>query len=533
MRKPIRLSRVAVSFVLATTGLAVAGFSVRTSGAATSSSGVTGAVSARSSSPSAPIVVANYTLNPKAVLIAADAVRFRSTDHTVVQKLTYLGTTPIAVGSILVVSTATGPFYGTVTAINGQSVTTMPASLGEIFSVLNLSVSSANGALSNGSPITGTASKSRSGTQSAVPAVANRPAVAVFRTDAPPAGSSVAPRLTASCSGSITTSANVAASANGGTFTLQAHWSWAHGLKSATITDSPSFSFSASAAVSGAGNCTLSQPVFSVDLPPIKFMIGWVPVWITQSISGDLALDIVASGSASVNVAYSAGATLGASKPSGGSWGAVRTGWVHKSTLGSLNVNATAKLSLPVSYEAALYGFGGLGVTVSPFANLTVNVNPPVCAPVSSLNLNVGADGSVYGFVHFGSLYDWSQTFAEVNFFTTDLINQQNPCPPITTHLNINTVANTIQSAFVPGVPSGNVLPNHSTVIVTDVGTAYKYMITVSDLSANSGEVFNVKPYLTHAYHLTHAGTYKFKIVGGNFNTNVGLINKTVTITVP
>ena len=148
MRKPIRLSRVAVSFVLATTGLAVAGFSVRTSGAATSSSGVTGAVSARSSSPSAPIVVANYTLNPKAVLIAADAIRFGSTDHTVVQKLTYLGTTPIAVGSILVVSTATGPFYGTVTAINGQSVTTMPASLGEIFSVLNLSVSNANGALS-------------------------------------------------------------------------------------------------------------------------------------------------------------------------------------------------------------------------------------------------------------------------------------------------------------------------------------------------------------------------------------------------
>jgi hypothetical protein len=343
----------------------------------------------------------------------------------------------------------------------------------------------------------------------------------------------VAPRLTASCSGSITTSANVAASANGGTFTLQAHWSWAYGLKSATITDSPSFSFSASAAVSGAGNCTLSQPVFNVDLSPIEFMIGWVPVWITQSISGDLALDIVASGSASVNLAYSAGATLGVSKPSGGSWGAVRTGWVHKSTVGSLNVNATAKLSLPVSYEAALYGFGGLGVTVSPFANLTVNVNPPVCAPVSSLILNAGADGSVYGFVHFGSLYDWSQTFAEVNFFTTDLINQQNPCPPITTHLNVNTVANAIQTAFVPGVPSGNVLPNHSTVIVTDVGTAYKYMITVSDLSANSGEVFNVKPYLTHAYHLTHAGTYKFKIVGGNFNTNVGLINKTVTITVP
>ncbi len=533
MRRPNRLSRVAVSLALATTGLAVAGFSVPTSGAATSSLGATGALSVRSAAPSAPIVVASYTLNPKAVLIAADAVRFGTTDYTVVQKLTYLGNTPIAVGSILVVSTATGPFYGTVTAINGQSVTTTPASLGEIFSVLNLSVKSANGALSNGSPITGTPSSVRSGAKSTRVTVANRRTGAAIQTGGPPATTSMAPRLSLTCSGSITTSGTLAASANGGTFTLQAHWSWAHGLKSATVTDSPSFSFTASAAVSGSGNCQLSQSVFNVVLSPIEFVIGWVPVWITQSIAGELDLDIVASGSASVNLAYSAGATLGASKPSGGSWGAVRSGWVHKTTVGSLNVNATAKLSLPISYEAALYGFGGLGVTVSPFANLTVNVSPPVCAPVPSLDLNAGVDGSVYGFVHLGSLYNWSQTFADVNFFTTDLINQQNPCPPITTHLNINTVANTITTAFVPGVPSGNVLPNHSTVIVTDVGTAYKYMVHVSDLSANSVEVFNVKPYLTHSYHLTHPGTYKFKIVGGNFNTNVGLIDKTVTITVP
>jgi hypothetical protein len=74
VRKPSRLSRVAVSLALATTGLAVTGFSVPTSGAATSSSGVTGTVSARLSAPSAPIVVANYTLNPKAVLIAANAI---------------------------------------------------------------------------------------------------------------------------------------------------------------------------------------------------------------------------------------------------------------------------------------------------------------------------------------------------------------------------------------------------------------------------------------------------------------------------
>jgi hypothetical protein len=472
-------------------------------------------------------------LNPKAVLIAADAVQFATTDYTVVQTLTYFGAVPISVGSILVVSTATGPFYGTVTAINGQSVTTKPASLGEIFLVLDLSVTSANGTLSTGIPITGTASNIKSSARSAKAAVAHVPAGSVFQTGTPPTVSSGAPRLSVSCTGSLSTSATLAASANGGNFNLQAHWSWAHGLKSATITDSPTFSFSASAAVSGSGNCQLSQSVFNVDLDPIEFVIGWVPVWITQSISGDLDLNIAASGSASVHVAYSAGATLGASKPSGGSWGAVRSGWVQKTTLGSLNVNATANLSLPVSYEAALYGFGGIGVTVSPFANLAVNVSPPVCTPASSLNLNVGADGSVYGFVHFGSLYDWSQTFGTVNFFTTNLLNQQHPCPPVTTHLNIKTVTNTIQTAFVPGVPSGNVLPDHSTVIVTDVGTAYKYQVTVSDVSANSGLVFNVKPYLTYSYHLTHPGIYKFKIVGGNFNTNVGLINKTVTITVP
>jgi hypothetical protein len=475
-------------------------------------------------------VVANYTLNPKAVLIAADAIRFGNTDYTVVQTLTYLGATPIFVGSILVVSTATGPFYGTVTAINGQSVTTKPASLGEIFLVLNLSVTNANGVLSNGSPITGTPSNMRFGARTTV---ANERPGAVTHAGVPPADPSVSPRFSATCSGAVTTSASLTASANGGNFSLQAHWSWAHGLKSATITDSPSFSFNASAAVTGSGNCHLSQPVFNIDLDPIEFVIGWVPVWITQSISGDLDLDIGAIGSASVNLAYSAGATLGASKSNGGSWAAVHIGWVHKSTISTFNVNATANLSLPVSYEAALYGFGGLGVTVTPFANLEANVSPPVCTPVSTLNLNVGADGSVYAFVHFGSLYDWNNTFGTVNFFTTNLINQQNPCPPITTHLNINTVSNTIQTAFVPGVPSGNVVPDHSTVIVTDVGTAYKYLLSVLDVSANSALAFNVKPYLTYSYHLTHPGIYKFKITGGNFNTNVGLITKTVTITVP
>ncbi len=339
--------------------------------------------------------------------------------------------------------------------------------------------------------------------------------------------------MTATCSGTISPSVTFNATANAGTFTLQTSWSWAHGLKSASITDNPSFAVTASAAVAGNGSCTLAQQVFNVDLAPIEFMVGWVPVWITQSISGEVDLDIVATGSASINIGYNATALLGAAKPHGGSWNVVHTGSVTKTVNTTLNVNTTTTLHVPVSYEAAIYGFGGLGLTTDPFAALTVSVSPPVCKPLPWLDLNAGLDGSVYAFIHFGSLYNWSQTFGSVNFFSTDLINLQDICPPITTSLTINTASNVIQIAFVPGVPSRNVIPLHSTVIFKNVGTAYKYGVVVSNPDG-SGTSFNVKPGHPHNYVLSHSGNYHVTIQGGAINTNgVGTINKHLTVTVP
>jgi hypothetical protein len=472
-------------------------------------------------------------LNPKAVLISAKDVQFQTANHAAAQQLAYTGTTPIAVGSIIVVDTTTGPFYGTVTAINGEKVSTVPASLGDIFETLNLRMTVSQGkSWSSGTPV-GTGSGGAAAVASTKARLGmKRPAISSGQGGSP-TGSPAVPLLSATCSGSISPTVNVIATPNGGTFVLNLNFGWAGGLKSATMTDSPSFAVTAIAVVSGNGNCNLSQQVFNVDLAPIEFAIGWVPVWITQSISGDVNLDITADGSASISLGYNAYATLGVAKPQGGSWGVVRTGSVTKTVNTTLNINATTTLDLPVSYEAALYGLGGLGVQVDPFANLAVNLSPPVCKPLSWLDLNAGINGSIYALINFGSLYSWTHTFGTVNFFTTDLINHQNVCPPITTHLNISTVANAIQTSFAPSLPSGNIIPLNSTVILQDLaGTTARYFIAVSNPN-NSGNAFNVKWYKPHNYVLSHSGTYTVKIEGGTVTNGHGSISKQLTITVP
>jgi hypothetical protein len=454
-------------------------------------------------------------------------VKFQTADHTVAQHLAYTGTTPIAVGNIIVVNTTTGPFYGTVTAITGEKVTTVPATLGDIFETLNLKMTASPGITTSSGTAVGTgsgATKARSGVTRAGTSSGQ---------GGPVTGPPTVPLLSATCSGSISPTVNVNATPSGGTFVLDLNFGWAGGLKSATMTDNPSFAITASAAVSGNGNCNLSQQIFNVELDPIVFAIGWVPVWITQSISGDLNLSISADGSASMSVGYNAQATFGVAKPQGGSWGVVRTGSVTKTVNSTANINATVTLDLPVSYEAALYGLGGLGVQVDPFANLAVNVSPPVCKPLPWLDLNAGINGSIYALINFGSLYSWNHTFGTVNFFTTDLINKQNICPPITTHLNISTVANAIQTSFVPSLPSGNIIPLNSTVIMQDLaGTTARYFIAVSNPN-NSGDAFNVKWYKPHSYVLSHSGTYTVKIDGGTYTNGHGSISKQITITVP
>ena len=517
MRKGIRFSTLGVSLTLIAVGLSLGG--AANSGAASHQT-----MTSNATKSTAPTVHAQYTLNPKAVLISARDVKFQTSDHTVAQKLTYVGTTPIVVGSIIVVATTTGPFYGTVTAVLGQNVSTVPATLGDIFESLNLTMTSPTGSASTATGTgTGTGTAASRGLRNA----------ATTSQGSPPVRPAPIPLLSATCSGSISPTVNVNATANAGTFSLQASFSWAGGLKSASITDNPSFSITASTAVAGTGSCLLKQQVFDVTLTPIEFFIGWVPVWITQHISGEADLNITADGSASINLGYNASALLGVAKPHGGSWGVVRSGSVTKTVNTTLNINTTTTFDLPVTYAAALYGFGGLSITADPFATLAVNVSPPVCKPLPWLDLSAGLNGSVDAFIDFGSLYSWSHNFGTWNFFTTDLINHQTVCPPITTHLNISTVANAIQTSFTPSLPSGNVIPLHSTVILQDLaGTTARYFIAISNPN-NSGNAFSVKWYQPQNYVLTHSGVYVIKIEGGVITNGHGSIVKQVTINVP
>jgi hypothetical protein len=243
-------------------------------------------------------------------------------------------------------------------------------------------------------------------------------------------------------------------------------------------------------------------------------------------------LAVTADGSASINLGYKTQATLGVNKPQGGSWSVVHYGSVVKTVNTSVNINATATLDLPISYEAALYGVGGLGVDLDPFADLAVTVNPPVCKPAPWFQLTGGVNASIYALINFGSLYSWNHTFGTVNFFDTDLYNLQKVCPPTTTTLNLDSSANAIQSTFTPTLPSGNVLGLNSKLILQDVaGTTGRFFIAISDPN-NTGTAFTVRWYQPQTYVFTHAGTYTIKIGGGAYVNGHAAINKQLTITV-
>jgi hypothetical protein len=530
MRKGIRFSTVAASLSLVALSLAVGGISA-------SSATVHQRVESHTATIITPTVNANYTLNPEAVHLSAQDLHFQTSNYTVAQQLTYIGTTAIHVGNIIVVLTATGPFYGTVVAVNGQTLSTKPATLGDIFEVLDLTVSSATGSASTAGKGAGTGapalstSKGANGNSPKGSSLVAESSTGSIQTD-PTARSGSAPLLTANCDpGYPTPTVTFNATANAGTFNLQASFSWAGHLKSASITDNPSFTVSMSAAVAGNGTCTLSQDLFDVDLPTIEFVIGWVPVWITQDLSATATLVVTANGSAAINVGYSAHATLGAAKPQGGSWGVIRTGSVTTPVTTAFNITAQATLDVPVTYEAAIYGLAGLSVTADPFAALAVNP-PPACKPTPSLKLDGGLKGSIGAFVHLGSLYSWDNTFAQWTFFTTNLIDHLNNCPPITTHLNITTVSNSIHTVFTPGVPAGNTIPLGSTVIIQDVGTASKYKLTLTGPDGLK-HISNVKPTVPYNYVLSQSGNYSVSIGGGMVGFGNPTISKQLTITVP
>ncbi len=166
MRKWMRPSSIAAGLAVAAVILAVGGLSAPTPVAASQSPSQSGPVTTVAATPGlakpiVPKVRATYTLNPKAVLISGKDVRFETSKRDIAQQLTYVGTTQISVGSIIVVSTTSGPFYGKVTAISGQLVTTTPATLGDIFKVLNLTMSTPTGSASSRSRATGAVSRSR------------------------------------------------------------------------------------------------------------------------------------------------------------------------------------------------------------------------------------------------------------------------------------------------------------------------------------------------------------------------------------
>ena len=303
------------------------------------------------------------------------------------------GTIP-SVGQIVVTSDSSAAFYGTVTGVQGNTITTTPADLDQVIPVLDVSVSA--------NPALGT-------TQVSGPGVSSN----TERTPTKALGKGVS----AGCSGSVSATASLIVTADPGHFILKATWNkWniAHPLKTLELAYNPTFDAQATASLSASGSCSFTANLFDVQLDPITFSVGVVPVVITQHLAGHIEGSFSVQASASVTASVHAEAKIGALWDNG-NFALENSVTVRRGIDPSLQATGTADLYMPIEYTAAAYGIVGFTAAAGPFLHLAVDLTQP-----KWLVLTGGVRGSVTPFIHFFGL-NVSHTFGPSDLYKVEL----------------------------------------------------------------------------------------------------------------
>lgn len=312
-------------------------------------------------------------LAPETEIIDEAETTFETLDPEGTSTLTYTGTKPVAAGDVVVTTTASGPFYGRVSSVDGNEIVTAPATLMDVVPELDLSLSvdAETGAADVGAPAGG------------LPVVVETPELpAGAGLDAPTAASG---QCSGSAGGTVTADVDVDA----GRFELNADWHWLRGPELLEVLYTPTFTTAVHAGLEAAGTCTYHADLFDVDLPTIKFSIGPVPVWITHDIAADFDASVEIAGEASVDAGFTAQGRLGA-RYEGGNFDFVNEFSVDRDLDTTVKATATARVDVPVTYGARAYGVLGFDAAAGPFAELNVD---PLDTPW--LTLDAGLQGSV------------------------------------------------------------------------------------------------------------------------------------------
>lgn len=164
------------------------------------------------------------------------------------------------------------------------------------------------------------------------------------------------PHLDLSCSAGASAEAEGSASLSlKPSLHLSWGWDWTHVVvRSASFSITATGSVGASASLTGSGSCSLKQQLFEHDFTPIRFFIGWFPVWIVPELLTTLTADADASASITTSVSASVSATGGLEYRSG-----------HISPIDRLTTGLTFQPPTP-------RGQGSIGARLIPAGRLLV-----------------------------------------------------------------------------------------------------------------------------------------------------------------
>ena len=286
----------------------------------------------------------------------------------------YTGAEPLGVGTVVIVDTATGPFYGRVTVVNGNQFTTGPATLMDVIPNLDLSMT-----VDTETGQVDIASLDGSG-----PAVAVEP---IDTSDVPSAMEPASGSVTCETGSGMTITPEVGVGA--GQFILDAHWEPFRGIDHLEVAFTPRFDADLHAGVTAAAKCSYQQALATVNLPVIRFAIGPVPVVITHKIELSVDAEVDLEGVATIDAGFSAQGRLG-TRYDNGTFALVNTVTTDRTLTPDLDLEATASLAVPVTYSARAYGMLGFDVGAGPKVALTVR-------PLDNtwLTLDASVEGSI------------------------------------------------------------------------------------------------------------------------------------------
>jgi hypothetical protein len=293
------------------------------------------------------------------VVIDADDVTFEEFDRDGESRFVYTGDEPMEVGAIVVLLTDDGPFYGRIIDIDGDVVTTEPASLAEVIPELDVDLDV---------PIEDLDDETIDLGDIGVASVS------------PTAGPVTPTTVSAECSVTNGSSYDLDVTFDPGRFILDVDWSWRGGIDGLEVAYVPQVAASATATAGGSVTCSFSADLFDRSLPTIRFSIGPVPVWIEQDVSADAHGSFTASGSITGTATANAQGRYGISISKDDGFELLNEfDFDADTTLTVDEAELTATASLPITYRARAYGLVGFDATAGPRIDLGITPLNELC----------------------------------------------------------------------------------------------------------------------------------------------------------